>query len=156
MRDEDICEFCSSDLLFVEGSPVTKPHNEMWWKTLVTVCLLVVVVDTGANPQRIGRQEPPSTNQVYNVWEYAFSHDRTGLGPRQRQATTANTAQQQNPCLWSIVLCCSASTQSARDNCFEEVGCTGAWFDTNLCSPEYISAVQRQIAQSFTSGLGKR
>ncbi|KAK8727228.1 hypothetical protein OTU49_009768 [Cherax quadricarinatus] len=122
---------------------------------LLVVCVVVGSVEGKPGGQASQEDDSPGHNPVNNVWEYAFIHDRTNLGPRAGAQPITTTASNNNPCLWSIVQCCGASMISTRESCFEELGCPGAWFD-NLCSAEFMRTAQEEVGRLFTNGLGRK
>lgn len=54
--------------------------------------------------------------------------------------TTQRPARELNRCVWSIISCCSPTDNNIRYNCFENLGCPGAFWDRNPCSREVIQA----------------
>ncbi|XP_044314801.1 uncharacterized protein LOC108047889 isoform X2 [Drosophila rhopaloa] len=41
-------------------------------------------------------------------------------------------------CVWAIVYCCSGDSKKIRYQCFEELGCHGAFWDINPCADETV------------------
>ncbi|XP_042867068.1 uncharacterized protein LOC122249935 [Penaeus japonicus] len=94
---------------------------------------------------------PRENNPVFNVWEYAYTHDGS-VNTRSAQPETTNTEDSNNnPCLWAIVSCCGARSGSGRDECFETLGCPGAWFE-NLCSQDFQSAAHAEVSNILQFG----
>ncbi|XP_068225123.1 uncharacterized protein hdly isoform X2 [Palaemon carinicauda] len=110
--------------------------------------------DTELNTEVLSTETSRERNPIYNVWEYAYIHDGS-IGTRNAAAAQTQAHNQGNQCLWAIVSCCSAHTNYERDNCFDVLGCSGAWFQ-NLCSPEYINVANNRISSIFSGGFGKK
>lgn len=43
-------------------------------------------------------------------------------------------------CVWAIVSCCAASSADVSYTCFEQLGCTGAFWDKSPCDSEFARA----------------
>lgn len=119
------------------------------------VLLMTVVSSHPMNGETATDVDTPTTtelsrenNPVYNVWEYAYTND----GPINTRSVSSESAPEDsrsNQCLWAIVSCCNAHSNYERDNCFDALGCPGAWFQ-NLCSQEYIDVANSQVTSIFS------
>lgn len=47
---------------------------------------------------------------------------------------------QPSRCVWAIISCCSASSNTVSYDCFEQLGCTGAFWDNSPCESEFARA----------------
>lgn len=43
-------------------------------------------------------------------------------------------------CVWAIVNCCASNSLAVRYECFERLGCNGAFWDLNPCSDFVLNA----------------
>lgn len=123
---------------------------------LVGVCGLAAALPLLGEGGQMGPGEGPrDNNPVFNVWEYAYVHDGS-VNTRSAQADESNNGNGNNnnsnsPCLWAIVSCCGARSGHGRDECFETLGCPGAWFD-NLCSQDFQSAAHSEVSNILQFG----
>lgn len=45
-----------------------------------------------------------------------------------------------NSCVWAIISCCSAASNSINYNCFEQLGCVGSFWESSPCEGEFAQA----------------
>lgn len=57
--------------------------------------------------------------------------------------TTTTTVRPEvglSTCVWAIISCCAASSAEVSYACFEQVGCTGSFWDSSPCDSEFARA----------------
>lgn len=65
----------------------------------------------------------------------------------------AEKNKQPSRCVWAILSCCAPANSNIRYTCFDVLGCSTAFWNTNPCVPAIIKAVLDQ-ANSFYGGGG--
>lgn len=54
--------------------------------------------------------------------------------------TTLSPSSGPSRCVWAIVSCCSATSGEVSYNCFEQLGCTGPFWDSSPCDGDFARA----------------
>lgn len=54
-------------------------------------------------------------------------------------------------CVWAIVSCCSASSTNVSYACFEQLGCSGAFWDNSPCDSDFARAAIDSAMKYFSS-----
>lgn len=68
--------------------------------------------------------------------------------PAATQGPGRGNVGEPNRCVWAIISCCSPASQEVRYNCFERLGCPGAFWDSSPCSRE-VTVAALNAAQKF-------
>lgn len=116
----------------------------------VGLCVAYAFPMTGEGGQTGVDEAPRDSNPVFNVWEFAHVYDGN-VGVRASTGNVNSGNSGNNACLWAIVSCCGAQSAYSRDNCFDTLGCPGAWFD-NLCSQDLQNAAHTEVSQLLSFG----
>lgn len=56
------------------------------------------------------------------------------------RTTEAPSTLQPTRCVWAIISCCTANSGQVRYECFEQLGCSGAFWDTSPCESDIARA----------------
>lgn len=56
-------------------------------------------------------------------------------------------------CVWAILSCCAPSNTPIRYTCFDVLGCSTAFWDTNPCVPAIIKTALDQATQFYGTGM---
>lgn len=83
---------------------------------------------SNASPPTLETSVPPSEEELQEVFT------------RRPVSSTPRATRELNRCVWSIISCCSPTDSNIRYNCFENLGCPGAFWDGNPCSKDVIQA----------------
>ncbi|XP_055848916.1 uncharacterized protein LOC129913939 isoform X2 [Episyrphus balteatus] len=115
-------------------------------------------VNTQAPPRTLPPRRPPPSILQSGDEDYRASPNRNTRPPATqrttpRPRTTPRTTQRPTPaqessprtlsaCIWAISSCCDNRNTEIRYQCFERLGCQGAFWDLNPCADDiYRSAV---------------
>ncbi|XP_031338545.1 uncharacterized protein LOC116167343 isoform X1 [Photinus pyralis] len=58
----------------------------------------------------------------------------------ENQPPAPSIGNQPSRCVWAIISCCSASSNTVSYDCFEQLGCNGAFWDNSPCDSEIARA----------------
>lgn len=80
--------------------------------------------------------------------------------PRTTTTTTTTTTAEPPPsnqsgpsrCVWAIISCCAASSADVSYACFEQLGCSGAFWDNSPCDSEFSKAAIDSAMKYYDSG----
>lgn len=61
------------------------------------------------------------------------------------------SAIEPSKCVWAIVSCCSVASNQISYNCFEQLGCSGAFWDSNPCETEFARAAIANVMKYYQS-----
>lgn len=60
-----------------------------------------------------------------------------------------NNVREPSRCVWAIISCCTGSSQDVSYSCFEQLGCSGAFWDSSPCNSEFARAAINAAANYF-------
>jgi hypothetical protein len=55
-------------------------------------------------------------------------------------------------CVWAIISCCSPGSSNVRNPCFELLGCSGPFWDTNPCNEGMANAALKVVGEFYSNG----
>lgn len=101
-------------------------------------------------PPLVRRPDPneadSSANSLFNsLSSSSGSRPPAAFAPPQSapalpRTTEAPSTSQPTRCVWAIISCCTANSGQVRYECFEQLGCSGAFWDTSPCESEVARA----------------
>ncbi|XP_065156790.1 uncharacterized protein hdly isoform X1 [Atheta coriaria] len=92
----------------------------------------------------VGNSLRPVQNRpnLVEVPNFRPSQGGTQFGgiPRPTPAPTQPSRAQPSRCVWAIISCCQGNNQNISYSCFEQLGCTGAFWDKSPCDSDFAKA----------------
>ncbi|XP_025829648.1 proline-rich extensin-like protein EPR1 [Agrilus planipennis] len=55
-------------------------------------------------------------------------------------------------CVWAIISCCSGASQDVTNVCFEQLGCSGPFWDKSPCDSEFAKAAINAALEFYKTG----
>jgi hypothetical protein len=101
-----------------------------------------VEVSTAPPPPSTTRAAPAYNNQIAPELGPAYE-------PQAPIKSQSNTDSGPTRCVWGIVNCCRRGNPALRYNCFEMLGCGGAFWDYNPCSDNIFDAAVQETNRYF-------
>lgn len=78
--------------------------------------------------------------------------NRANEVPYDSTSSPPATVRDPSRCVWAIISCCSPTSNRVRYPCFELLGCSGPFWDTNPCSEGMTGAAIKVAGEFYSSG----
>lgn len=81
------------------------------------------------------------TQYIISIFSIEQTTRRPIIGLPYRPPTTERPEEDgPSRCVWGIINCCTRNNLAIRYQCFEQIGCSGAFWDFNPCSDNILDA----------------
>lgn len=110
----------------------------------------------------ISKTESAGTNHlsadspVFEIPQESFNVIKSTRRPQMTSTTTTTrpTDTQSGPgnCVWAVVSCCSASSTDVPENCFEQRGCPGPFWDRSPCDSDFAKSAIEKALEYYNQG----
>ncbi|BFF90885.1 uncharacterized protein DMAD_09318 [Drosophila madeirensis] len=87
-----------------------------------------------------------STRTTARPWD---SRPQTAAPNLPRATPRPTPSPKVTNCVWAIVNCCSKNSKKIRYNCFEEFGCSGAFWDINPCAEQSVFDADERLEETY-------
>ncbi|XP_001358614.4 uncharacterized protein hdly isoform X2 [Drosophila pseudoobscura] len=99
-----------------------------------------------SNSRPVSRPSWSQTQTTSRPWD---SPPVTAAPSWSRPTPRATPSPKVTNCVWAIVNCCSKGSKKIRYNCFEEFGCSGAFWGINPCADETVLDADERLGETY-------